>query len=211
MSVLNQIAYCQNRQDDVPNQELARRLAQARNTTGIQEIAENLWNKNQNVRSDCLKVLYEVGYLEPGLIAGYAGDFLRLLEDKNNRMVWGGMIALAAIAPLNPEPIWEKMDDLMHTIEQGTVITQVNGVKVVAGVASTHETRRRHLFPWLMDYLKSCPARDVPIHAESILCAVDEEGKATFLGTLDERRDEMKPSQSARLRKVIRNLEAGAE
>ena len=56
MSVLNKIAYFQNRRDEVPNQELAKELAQTKNRRGIREIAENLGHKNQNIQSDCLKV-----------------------------------------------------------------------------------------------------------------------------------------------------------
>jgi len=63
MTTLNRIAYFQNRRDEVPNQELARDLAATKDRQGIQEIAENLWNQNQNVQGDCLKVLYEIGYL----------------------------------------------------------------------------------------------------------------------------------------------------
>ena len=62
--VLNKISYYQNVRGEVPNQELARELAETRNTAGIQEIAAHLWDKNKIVQSDCLKVLYEIGYLE---------------------------------------------------------------------------------------------------------------------------------------------------
>ena len=63
MSVLSRIAFFQNRRDEVPNQELARELAASKDAAGIAEIAANLWNKNRNVSSDCLKVLYEIGYM----------------------------------------------------------------------------------------------------------------------------------------------------
>ena len=63
MTVLNQIAYFQNHRDEVPNQELARQLAETQDRAGIQEIAENLRNKNASIQSDCLKVLHETGYL----------------------------------------------------------------------------------------------------------------------------------------------------
>ena len=96
MNILNRLAHFQNRRDEEPNLILARELAEARDTAGIREIAENLWNENAEVQSDCIKVLYEIGASEPGLIAGYAGEFLKLLGSKNNRLVWGGMTALAA-------------------------------------------------------------------------------------------------------------------
>ena len=75
MSTLEKIAFYQNRRDEVPNQLLAKELAATKNKEGIREIAANLENKNKNVRSDCLKVLYEIGYLEPGLISRLRGRF----------------------------------------------------------------------------------------------------------------------------------------
>ena len=65
MSVLYKITFLQNRRDELPNQELAQALAQSRNQADIREIAENLWNKEPAVQSDCLKVVYELGYLAP--------------------------------------------------------------------------------------------------------------------------------------------------
>ena len=41
MSVLNKIAFYQDRRDEVPNQEVAHTLAQTRNAADIREIAEN--------------------------------------------------------------------------------------------------------------------------------------------------------------------------
>ncbi len=74
--MLSKIAFYMNRRDEVPNQQLARELAETENTVGIKEIAESLNHKNRSVQSDCLKVLYEIGYLKPALIADYAAAFL---------------------------------------------------------------------------------------------------------------------------------------
>jgi hypothetical protein len=119
MSVLNRISFYRHRRDEVPNQELARELAETENRSGIREIAENLWHKNKSVQSDCLKVLYEIGYINPDLIADYVGDFLKLLKSKNNRMVWGAMIALATIAEKKPQEIWANLDDVVNTVNMG--------------------------------------------------------------------------------------------
>ena len=100
MTVINQIAFYQNRRDEVPNQELAHRLVEKEDHNGIQEIAGHLTDKNSAVASDCLKVLYEIGYLKPELIRKYSKEFLDLLNSRNNRMVWGAMIVLSTIAPL---------------------------------------------------------------------------------------------------------------
>jgi uncharacterized protein (DUF2235 family) len=207
MSVLNKIAYYQDRRDEVPNQELARELAASGDTAGIQEIAENLWNKNKNVQSDCLKVLYEIGYIDPKLIAGYVEDFLKLLKSKYNRMVWGAMIALGTIAEKRPHEIWAKIDDVIHTVDQGTVIMIVWGVKVLAAVAAADENYSRKLFPVLINQLQKCIPRDVPTHAESMLCAVNAGNRQEFLAVLTARQPEMSPAQVTRLKKVIRALQ----
>jgi hypothetical protein len=207
MPVLQKIAYFQNRRDEVPNQELARELAETRNVEGIREIAENLKHKNHNVQSDCLKVLYEVGYLSPDLIAGYVNDFLELLRHKNNRMVWGSMIALATIADLKPEEIWDDLDTVIQIVDQGSLITLVWGVRTLAKVASTNPDYRLRIFPVLVKYLKACLPRDVPTHAESMLCAVDKSNLDEFSSVLDSRQAEMTSSQLVRLKKIRKQLE----
>jgi hypothetical protein len=207
MSVLNKIAYFQNRRDEVPNQELAKELAETRDIEGIQEIVANLKNKNQNVQSDCLKVLYEIGYLAPDLIAGYVDLFLELLDHKNNRMVWGGMIALGTIAQLKPDYIYAKVNLVISTIDKGTVITMVWGIKTLSGVASTNPAYRQRIFPTLLKYLQSCIARDVPLHAENMLCTVDKSNLVEFQRVLETRKAEMTTSQLARLRKIEKQLQ----
>lgn len=210
MSVLNRIAFYQSRRDEVPNQQLAVELARTRNSKGIAEIAHNLDNKNRNVQSDCLKVLYEIGYLQPELIADYVEQFLGLLQSKNNRMVWGSMIALGTVCAIRPKLIWSRIDEVIEAIETGTLITVVWGVKTLAGVASTNRKYQERLFPILLEQIRTCLPRDVPMHAESSLVAVDERNKALFLSVLESRKSELTPSQAARLRKVTRWLESAS-
>lgn len=207
MPVLDQIAYFKNRRDEVPNQELARELAKTHNTKGVQEIARNLWNKNRNVQSDCLKVLYEIGYLDPDLIADHVHDFIELLESKSNRMVWGAMIALATIAEKRANDIWESLDKITDAMEHGTLITVVWGVKTLAGVASTNKPYRERIFPILLSYLKTCIPRDVPTHAEHMLGAVDETNPEEFRSVLTSRQNEMTPPQLVRLKKVLKKID----
>jgi hypothetical protein len=205
-SVLSRISYYQNVRDEVPNQELARALAETRNAAGIREIAAHLWDKNKNVQSDCLKVLYEIGYINPDLIADYVDDYLKLLHSKNNRLVWGAMIALAAVADLRADAAWAQIDSVMHSVEAGSVITVVWGVRALAKVAASSPERRERIFPFLKQLLATCIPRDVPTHAESMLCAVDQSVRAEFLSILEARRAEMTASQQARLKKVLKAI-----
>jgi hypothetical protein len=203
MTVLERIAYYQGRRDEVPNQQLARSLARRKDTAGIKEIARNLGNPNRNIQSDCLKVLYEIGYLDPALIAGYAGQFLGLLASKNNRMVWGSMIALGTIAPLRARVIGSRLDEVLAALDRGTLITVVWGVRTLAGVAGGSRSYRPQILPYLLHQLETCLARDVPTHALSCLPAIDQGSRARFLAVLERRKADLSASQAARLCKVI--------
>jgi hypothetical protein len=206
MTVLSRIAFFQERRDEVPNQQLARELAASKNSEGIREIAEHLWDRNNNVRSDCLKVLYEIGYLEPKLIAPYVDDFVKLLISKQNRLVWGSMIGLAAIADLEPKRMFEVRNQIKHAMETGSVITMDNGIKVLAKIAAAAEEYQKDLSPYLLDHLQKCRVKEVPQHAESILVCINKSNQADFLTVLMKRLPEMIPSQAVRIRKIQKAL-----
>jgi hypothetical protein len=204
MSVLDQIAHFQNRRDEIPNQQLARRLAETEDAAGIREIAENLWNKNSDVQSDCIKVLYEIGYLKPELVAGYAMDFIKLLRSRHNRLVWGGMIALTTVAGAAAEELYPHAGEIQKAMQHGSVITVDNGVLALARLAATSEARNRELFPYLLEHLRTCRPKDVPQHAEKTLVAVNAENRSAFVGVLEKRMEDMTSSQARRLGKVIK-------
>lgn len=208
MSVLHQIAYFQERRDEIPNQELARRLAETQDAAGVQEIAANLWNDNAAIQSDCVKVLYEIGYLDPQLIVPYAGDFLKLLRSRHNRLVWGGMIALSTIAGLAADAIDPRRAEIMRAMEQGSVITVDAGVATLVGLASTSAERRQAILPYLLEHLRTCRPKDVPQHAEKIVVAVDPSHRDEFIATLEQRLPDMTTSQAARIKRVIKQVGA---
>src|SRR5882757_2998530 len=98
MSILNKLATSLKRRDEVPNQVLAAEIAAKNNKVAIKELIDNLSNKSKDIQHDCIKVLYEAGERKPELITGYLKTFLELLHHKNNRLQWGAMTALHAIA-----------------------------------------------------------------------------------------------------------------
>jgi len=207
MTILNKIAYFQNRRDEVPNQELAKKLVESKDTAGIREIAENLWNKDRNVANDCIKVLYEIGYLAPELIADYVGDFLKFMQSRNNRLVWGAMLALSTIASLKASAIFPHVEEIEKVMENGSVITRDNGVKIMAIVASQNEVYRTEIFPHLLNHLTTCRPKDVPQHSEKTLVAVNAANKGEFIAVLEKRMEDLQGTQVTRVKKVIREAE----
>jgi len=208
MSALEKIAFFQNIRNEIPNQQLARILAAAEDVQGIQEIAENLTHPNMNVRSDCLKVLYEIGYLKPSLIQAYIQDFLLLLESKENRMIWGAFIALATTASLRPHEIWAHIDTVLAKFDQGSLITVVWGIKLFSSLAAAEKEYSTRLFPIMLHTLETCLPRDVPTHAENMLPAITTGSKHLILALLGSRQAEMTSSQVTRCRRVIKKIQS---
>jgi len=206
MSVLNYLAHSLGRRDEVPNQELAQDLAAKRDKKGIREVAENLWNKDKNIQADCIKVLYEVGNIEPKLIADYAEDFVKLLRSKNNRLAWGGMTALAEVAKANPEAVFKNLDKIKKAKETGSVITVDNAISTLAYTAAGNKKYNEMIFPYLLNHLSFCRTKEVPQHSEKTLPAVNGSNKADFIKVLEKRIEDLSGGGLTRVKKVIKQV-----
>lgn len=201
---IEKIAYHLDRRDEVPNQELAALLAEKKDQTGIDEIASYLKDKNKSVASDCLKVLYEIGYLEPSLIAGYLDQFIELLKSKNNRMVWGAMIAIANIAKIKPNDVYQHYALIKNKLENGTVITHVWGVYTLINLAD--HGYYENIIPELFELQKACRPVDFAKRAESIFTILKDEDKGTFKNILEDRLPNLSSAQQSRTKKIISKL-----
>lgn len=203
MAILDRIAFFQNRRDEMPNQQLARDLAEKKDKSGIREIADHLGDKNANIAADCIKVLYEVGYIDPSLIADYVDDFARLLMNRNNRLVWGGMIALAEAARANPDGVYKHLAEIKKAMDNGSVITVDSAVKALALTAAKPEYNEA-IFPTLLEHLQTCRPKDVAQHSEKILPAVTTANKSNFISALEMRMEDLSASQMTRVRKAAK-------
>lgn len=206
MSIISKLASSLGRRDELPNQELARELAESKDKDAIKELVTNLDNKNSNIQSDCIKVLYEIGEQDPSLIAGYAKEFVRLLEHKNNRMVWGAMTALDTIAALDPKTIYPALPAIVSAGEKGSVITRDHAVNILIKLAANSKYSA-HAFPLLMEQLRACPVNQLPMYAENALPVIDEQHKNALTRALSARLAEVeKESKRKRIEKVLRKL-----
>lgn len=206
MTILNKLASTLDRSDEVPNQILAKEIAASGDNAAVQELVDNLANKNKDIQSDCIKVLYEIGAIKPELITGYVDTFVNLLSSRNNRLVWGGMTALGAVATVDTSPIAKHIDAIIHATDTGSVITQDWGIRVLATLAAKDSAAAKRIVPFLTQFLEKCPAKDVPRHAESILPAITAANRDAILAALDTRQVALKPAQAKRMTKIISQI-----
>lgn len=207
MTVLTKLASQLDRKDERPNIELARELLESNNIAGIQEIIENLAGRNQKIKSDCVKVAYEIGKVKPELICDYAEIFIDLLKSTNNRLVWGAMQVLSTIAEISAITLMKHLHTIKLAVKAGTVITTDKGILTLAKLATVSDYNRKAIFPFLIEHLKTCRTKEIPQHAESILLAVaNDEMKVQFLNVLKEREPYMTKPQAKRVQKIYSRL-----
>jgi hypothetical protein len=203
MSLLGRLATSLGRNDEQPNQELASQIAEERDGNAVKELVANLGNKDTGVQSDCIKVLYEIGSLRPSLIAPYAKEFIRLLDNGNNRLAWGAMTALDSIALESPQFVYSNIPKIIQAAAGGSVITRDHAVGILIKLASIGDYSEK-ASELLMKQLESCPANQLPMYAENALPIINDRNRAAFVKTLTSRLGGIeKESKRKRVAKVI--------
>jgi len=207
MSVLHKLASALQRRDEVPNLELAKVIADQKDVKAISELVSHLHNKDKNISNDCIKVLYEIGAINPDLIASYADVFVDLLTNKNNRLVWGAMTALNTITSQNPEVIYHALPPIMEVAEKGSVITKDQAVSILIKLIVIKKYAADSC-TLLAEQLRHCPTNQLPMYAEQALPVIPQENKKLFTTILAARLDEIdKASKRKRVEKVIQKLQ----
>lgn len=206
MSIIDKLATALNRRDEVPNQELAKEIVETENKEAVAELVENLANKNKDIKSDCIKVLYEIGEAKPGLIAPYAKNLVELLDSKNNRLQWGAMTALNTIAAENPAIVFGALAKLAAVADKGSVITRDNYVSILTKLCSV-DTYKNDAFDLLHEQFLISPTNQLPMYAENAMGVIDAGHAPVFFKTLAARLSEFdKESKRKRVEKVLKKL-----
>jgi hypothetical protein len=204
MSIIPKLATSLNRRDEVPKQELAAEIVASEDRAAVTELVENLSNKDKGIRYDCIKTLYEVGYRKPLMIADHLGQFVRLLESKDNRLQWGAMTALSCIVKERPSEIFGALAKIIEAGEKGSVITRDHCVRILATLASLNKYSEE-TFPLIVEQLMKAPTNQLPMYAEIALPVVTSINKERFIMALGGRLDDMeRESGRKRVEKVIK-------
>ncbi|MES2779020.1 MAG: hypothetical protein V4651_03885 [Bacteroidota bacterium] len=206
MTILTKLSSSLNRRDEVPNRELAKGIATAKDKKAVQELVENLSSKNKDIQNDCIKVLYEIGTLNPALIAPFAADFVALLDSKNNRLQWGAMTALHTIAQENPKIIYNALAKIIAVADQGSVITNDHCVGILLKLCRV-KAYEKDAFSLLIERLMIAPTNQLPMYAEQVLPIIQASNKVLFIKTLSARLGDIeKDTKRKRVEKVIAKL-----
>ena len=204
MSIIELLSSSQGSKSSAANIALAEEISLSGNKEAVSELIELLKHKNRNLQSDSIKVLYETGYRSPVLIADYYASFLDLLDHKNNRMVWGSMVALSTIALIKPSELFDSLGRIMEAVNKGSVITIDCGVEILAKL-NGFDTYHDSTDPFLMEQLSKCPIKQLPTYAGKALEYLGDRNPEGYRNIIINRMDECeKESQRKRLERLLK-------
>lgn len=207
MGVIDRLAGSLGRRDEVPNVELGKQIAAKNDKAAVKELVANLTNKNKAISHDCIKVLYEAGYIKPALLVPYTKEFLSLLDSKINRMQWGAMTALSSIAKEETAELYKALPKLIDTANKGSVITKDHCYNILLGLYADKKYSDR-IFPLMTEQLLKSPVNQLPKYAEDTLKVVSDKNRSVLHKTLSSRLNDVEtPAKKKRLEKVIKKLE----
>lgn len=207
MDVLDRLAAALGRNDERPNVELAEALAARPDRKAVEVLIGALVTHPPAVRADAIKVLYELGERAPAQVAPHADTFLDLLASRNNRLAWGAMSALAAIAAEVPDRLSARLPEILAAADKGSVIAKDKAMATLAKLARAGEPRA---MPALLDRLADAAPNQFPMYAELAASAVTPAHRARLVGILKARLGRIDAAaKRARVEKVLRKLGKG--
>ena len=206
MDVIPKLSSATGKRNKLANKAFAQEVAHHKNSSAIEALVALLDHADRNIQSDAIEVLYECGYVNPDLIAAHHQIFVALLANKNNRLVWGAMIALMTISKIDPQTIFHFLPQITAAMAIGSVITKDAGVALLANLA-TVDSQRDVAFSLLKKELAACPPKQLPQYVEKSIIAVVDQNQAEFMQLIEARIPDLdKPSQLKRINKALKSL-----
>jgi hypothetical protein len=206
-TILDHLACALGRADEQPNIDLAIKISKTGNKSQVAELIKCLENKKTAIRSDAIKVLYEIGERKSALIIPYLDKFMEALRHKDNRMRWGAMSALSAISKANPEALGPHMVTIVDSMDEGSVITRDRGVYILCDLAKVKKYHK-DCMELLLEQIEHAPVNQMAMYAEKTAEVLSTPYKSRLIQTISRRKYVFAiPTKAKRLEKLLRSLE----
>lgn len=204
MSIIEQLSSSMNSKIQDQNIALAKTIVETNNSSAIAELVAGLNSKK--IASDCIKVLYEIGVLNPKLITTFAPVFLEYIKHKDNRLQWGSMTALSCISKIETDFVYEKLPEILDAANIGSVITKDHAFNILIELC-TKSKYYSSVFPLLNEQLLLAPNNQFPKYIEQTYTVFKLEDKELFLKTIEAKIDSIEvPSKRKRVEKILQKL-----
>jgi hypothetical protein len=182
--------------------ELAREIMRRRDSSCVVALIELL--QNEPTAESAARVLQECGESAPAMLVPYADTFLELLNRGEGWVVRSAMDSLAWVCQVQPDALWSRREELFSAFEDGTDQTRDSAVAILTTLAGSSPTRRGHLSPMLLELLRECGRKALPVWAEQVMPVLSGQARAQAERVLAKRLDELKPSGRQRVERLLK-------
>ncbi len=206
-SILGRLACSLGRRDEAPNIELANTISKSNDRNAVVALVGLIESGTKPVRSNAIKVLYEIGERNPGLIAGFVKEFVAASLCKDNRLVWGALTALDAIAKEDPKSVYANLDQILDAAHKGSVIAKDHAVNILIKRASKKQYSAL-CCNRLLQQLSEAANNQFPMYCERAAGVLSQElYRARFAKLMSDRINRLeKESQKRRIQKVLSRM-----
>lgn len=208
MSIVSRLSYSQNRKDQGPNKVLAQDIIDRADQDGILQLFALLASKetHKELRKDASLTIAWVAERAPYLIERYAAELVSFLHDTTNRVIWGSMMALCAIAELKKPFLFENLSVIIDAMDAGTVVTRDHGYRILVTLYQD-EHYAPDVILLIKEQLLLAPSNQLGQYAERMLPVIQPAHKPLLISTLETRREDVKnPHHLKRLNKNLKKL-----
>lgn len=205
-SIIDQLASSHGRNDEAVNIMLAENIAKKKDATAVEELIGLTQHTKAPIRSDVIKVLYEIAEREPALLKPHFKAILTLLSHKDNRMKWGAMTTLSALSSFDAGLFTKHITAIVDAMDHGSVITRDHGIVILANVAR-RPSQSDNCLALLFEQLEKAPVNQFPMYAEKTAEVITPSHLQTLIEIIESRQDVMDvPSKKKRLQQLLKKL-----
>ncbi|WP_436514947.1 hypothetical protein [Ekhidna sp. To15] len=204
MPIHDNLAYALDRNDQEPNKIVAKQIVDARDEKQVEEMVSFILNRpKQRAQADAILALAYVGELNPKLLSGQVDFLIEELKSPINRVIFGSMIALAHVAQLQKEKLFEALPQIIDAMDIGTVVTRDHGYRIM--ITLYQDSRfQADVFLLIQEQLMKAPSNQLGQYAERLIEVVNDSNINSLIETLEERRNDI--SNEHHIKRLNKNL-----
>lgn len=153
------------------------------------------------------KALKKLSEQQPEKLVPYYPDLLRIISDKNVKVVWATLFLLVPMAVHQPEMAFDNLGLFANIAEGDSVIARDQYVKILVQLASA-EAYRDTCLTLLIDEVLKAPVNQLPSYAQSAASVVDSAHRSSLKEVIDLRSADVEeyPPKIKKLQAVLKRL-----
>ena len=207
MSIKNRLSYALGRRDQGPNKLLAQEIVAELDESKVEELIALFDSKpHVAIQKDCSLTLAWIAERKPEVIAPYVDYFLNKLNDPINRVIWGSMISLTAIAHFEQDKLFEKLPVILDAMDVGTVVTRDHGFRILITLYQ-NQKYQDDTFPLILEQIRKAPSNQLGQYTERLIEVMSSKHTSHLVSILEARFDDVEnPHHRKRLEKNLKKL-----